>query len=154
MGMLEARNDRIAIIKRNRTAIAPACSFKIKTFNKSHPEGEYDTGVMVFLAALLLLSGATGAPIDSRDGSHALQSENIQFRGHRDNDGERDVIFRGVVDRVTTKQHPHLSVLKKLLRDVSGVLTKHGVAHHITGGTLIGWKRSKSIIPVSGCCPS
>lgn len=106
--------------------------------------------------ALALLSlRAVCTPIVTGQGSASLQNKNIRFReqrqtiakGHQRLKSHR--FLKGVVEHVKTKHHPNLSTLKKLLRDVSAALTQHGVVHHITGGTLVGWKRNKQIIPVS-----
>ena len=97
--------------------------------------------------ALALLSlRAVCTPIVTGQGSASLQNKNIRFREQRQKSHR---FLKGVVEHVKTKHHPNLSTLKKLLRDVSAALTQHGVVHHITGGTLVGWKRNKQIIPVS-----
>ena len=108
--------------------------------------------VRCFFALAFVSLRAAGTPIATGDGSATLQNEQLKFREHRENNGKGKHFLTGALDHVTTKQHPHLSTIKKLLQDVSTSLTKSGIDHHITGGTLIGWKRNKKIIPVSNCC--
>ena len=100
--------------------------------------------------ALALLSlRAVCTPIVTGQGSASLQNKNIRFREQRQTIAKGHQRLKSYIEHVKTKHHPNLSILKKLLRDVSAALTQHGVVHHITGGTLVGWKRNKQIIPVS-----
>ena len=109
--------------------------------------------VRFFFVIALLSLRAAGIPITAGDKSDTLRSDRLKFREIRQTIGSRKHLLGlgGDLDHVTSKQHPHLSTIKKLLRDVSSSLTDHGVDHHITAGTLIGWKRNKQIIPVRYC---
>ena len=109
------------------------------------------THAQCFFALAFVSLRVAGTPIATGDGSATLQKEQLKFREHRESHwkGNHMLGLTGALDHVTTKRHPHLSTIKKLLQNVSTSLTKNGIDHHITGGTLIGWKRNKKIIPVS-----